>query len=107
LRLAPVVATVCVGFLLNLAALAQVCSSGTCIVASTGDLATMIAAVNAGTANSINVAGGIVIAGQSGGGQRFGNGSTSGAVMFLTLVAVANFNIGSGTSTTIEGQLAG
>jgi hypothetical protein len=103
LRLAPVVATVCVGFLLNLAALAQVCSSGTCIVASTGDLAAMIAAVNAGTANSINVAGGTVIAGQSGGGQRFGNG----AAMFLTLAAVANFNIGSGTSATIEGQLAG
>jgi hypothetical protein len=48
-----------------------------------------------------------VIAGQSGVGQRFGNGSTSGAAMFLTLAAVANFNIGSGTSTTIEGQLAG
>jgi hypothetical protein len=78
LRLAPVFATVCVRFLLNSATAAQVSSSRTCIVASTGDLATAIAAVNAGTANSINVAGGTVIAGQSGGGQQFGNGSTSG-----------------------------
>jgi hypothetical protein len=29
------------------------------------------------------------------------------AAMFLTLVAVANFNIGSGTSTTIEGSIGG
>jgi hypothetical protein len=43
------------GFFLPSTAYAQVCSGGVCSVASSADLATAIAAINANTASTINL----------------------------------------------------
>jgi uncharacterized protein with beta-barrel porin domain len=121
-RPAAALLAACFGAFLSSAAQAQVCSGGTCTVASTSDLATAIASVNAGTSNTINITGNITLTSEQNAIQNAvtinGNGNTisgnnsyrvffiaaaSGNAVAINSLVIANGNATGGAGGTSAG----